>query len=65
LLYAPSGAGEDIGREFSLPTYDHTLLSAWKKALPIARPYWERVAADERISGKFRTIAKKNLKLLG
>jgi hypothetical protein len=64
MLYAPSSAGEDTGKEFSLPSYDHTLLSAWKKAIPIARRYWDRVEADGRISVKFRSFAKKNLKIL-
>ncbi|MCM2324028.1 MAG: type II toxin-antitoxin system HipA family toxin YjjJ [Oligoflexia bacterium] len=61
MLYAPTSGGEDAGRSFTLPTYDHTLLEAWKIALPLAVRYWERVKEDPRVSRGFREIAEGNL----
>ncbi|MEO5969072.1 MAG: type II toxin-antitoxin system HipA family toxin YjjJ [Bdellovibrionia bacterium] len=64
MLYAPSTGGEDTGKIFTLPTYDHTLLHSWKDALFMAIQYWERVCSDSRLSGDFRKIANKNIRLL-
>jgi len=63
--YAPSIGGEKIERNFTLPTFDHTLLSAWKEALPLAVHYWTRVREDTRISQEFKKIAERNLEVLG
>jgi hypothetical protein len=64
MLYAPTTGGEDAGRTFQLPTYDHTLLSAWKTALPMAKEYWETLAGDTRLSKEFRRIARENIGIL-
>ena len=64
MLYAPSSGGENTGKVFTLPTYDHTLLDAWNDALPMAREYWEKVQSDIRVSAEFRKIAKRNLVVL-
>jgi hypothetical protein len=63
MLYAPFN-GEDVGRIFTLPTYEHTLLDAWKSVVSMAVSYWERVHEDTRISEKFRKIAESNAKLV-
>jgi hypothetical protein len=64
MLYAPSSGGEDTGKTFTLPTYEYTLLNAWKTALPIAIQYWQRIREDSRLSVQFKDIAGKNLKVL-
>jgi hypothetical protein len=60
MLYAPSSGGEDTRKVFTLPFYDHTLLSVWKDAVSIATVYWERVVEDSRLSREFRKIAEHN-----
>jgi hypothetical protein len=64
MLYAPSIGGEDTGKIFTLPTYDHTLLDSWKSSLLMAIQYWEKVCEDSRLSSEFKNIAEKNVKLL-
>lgn len=64
MLYAPGSGGEDTGKIFILPTYDHTLLDAWKEARRMAMDYWDRVRRDTRISRGFREIAESNLKIV-
>ena len=64
MLYAPSSGGEDTRRSFTLPSYDHTLLEAWKDALSMATHYWERVRADSRLSAEFIQIAGRNLDVI-
>ena len=64
MLYAPTTTGEDAGRTFTLPSYDHTLLSVWKDALSIAISYWEKVRQDLRLSDEFKKIAAQNLRIL-
>lgn len=64
MLYAPTSGGEDAGRRFALPTYEHTLLGAWKEALSIAILYWARLRDDTRLSGDFRKIAEQNYRIL-
>jgi hypothetical protein len=61
MLYAPTSGGEDSGKEFQLPPIDHTLLAAWKVALPMAVEYWETVKMDPRLSVDFRKTAEKIL----
>lgn len=56
--FAPSTAG--YVRE-ALPElrFDTTVSKeAWQFALPLAQAFWQRVAADERISAGFRTLAE-------
>ncbi len=64
MLYAPSGGGEEIRREFSMPTFDHTLLSAWKEMTPWAIRYWERIQATPALSSAFRMRVAKNANLI-
>jgi len=57
----PEVAVKIQGKIHTLPSYDHTLLTAWKQALPIARQYWQTVREDTRISTEFRKIAEQHL----
>lgn len=63
MLYAPIN-GEEAGKKFRLSTYNHTLVEAWKWALPIAIKYWQRVTEDDRVSREFRNIAQENIAVL-
>lgn len=52
------------GRAFNIPIYNHTLLSTWQAVYSIAIQYWETVSEDSRVSGEFKEIAKKNVRML-
>ncbi|MGK5085546.1 type II toxin-antitoxin system HipA family toxin YjjJ [Bdellovibrionota bacterium FG-1] len=62
MFYVPNSEGKDSGIIFSLSTYEHTLLSGWARALPMAIQFWQQVREDARISKKFRKTAAQNLK---
>ena len=64
MLYAPSSGGEDTARIFTLPTYDHTLLDAWKDSVSLAIQFWKKVVEDLRVSQEFRNIAGQNILVL-
>lgn len=58
MLYAPV-AGEVVPREWHIQTSrpnEHTL-GVWPTAQALARRFWLRAAADERISPEFRELA--------
>ena len=58
MLYAP-GAQGDLGQRVFAPRPPLPAHAAvWGEAVPVAREFWARVAADERISQGFRTIAQ-------
>ncbi len=61
MLYAPVG-GEVVPRDFAerLPRPGVHTLAVWPKALDLAIRFWRACAADERISGGFRAMAKRN-----
>jgi hypothetical protein len=63
-LYAPNANGEDTHREFTMPTFDPSLMHAWRTMQPAALRFWERVLEDARISPEFKVIAAWNRKVL-
>ncbi|QSI31365.1 type II toxin-antitoxin system HipA family toxin YjjJ [Variovorax sp. RKNM96] len=65
-LYAPT-SGELPPRELSatglLPTVE--TLQEWSRARQLAGVFWQAVAADDRLSAAFRTLARQNARLVG
>ncbi|HEY8278831.1 MAG TPA: HipA domain-containing protein [Bdellovibrionota bacterium] len=64
MLYAPDAKGENPGKHFTLPTYDHTLMGVWQDTRALAVRYWEKVREDSRLSGDLTKIAEHHIKLL-
>jgi len=58
MLFAPEH-NRIVSREFVPPEPTADTLSAYARAAELAREYWQRVAADERISHEFRAIANE------
>ena len=65
MLYAPV-AGEIVPRDFAAqpPRPSVHTLSVWPQARALALRFWQRAAADERISSGFRTTAAHNAQSL-
>ena len=65
-LYAPT-SGElpprDLAATGLVPTVD--TLQEWSQARQLAAVFWQAVAADDRISAAFRTLARQNARLVG
>lgn len=61
MFYAPV-AGEVVPRDWrsQTPRPNANTLSVWPKALELALSFWQKAAADVRISEDFRAIAKTN-----
>jgi len=59
MLYAPV-EDQFTEREFTPPPPHAYAMGERRQAIPMAIEFWKRVAADERISENFRTIAKSN-----
>jgi DNA-binding transcriptional ArsR family regulator len=55
MLFAPQD-GQVIKRTFDPPNPTAETLSIWPRARDLARGYWQRVVADERISPQFRAL---------
>jgi hypothetical protein len=56
MLFAPEH-NRIVARTFSAPELTADTLSVYARAAELAKEYWQRVAADERISQEFRAIA--------
>ncbi|MBL7716767.1 MAG: type II toxin-antitoxin system HipA family toxin YjjJ [Bdellovibrionales bacterium] len=63
MLYAPVN-GQIVERRFEVPPPHPNSIEEWRKALPIAKTYWDAVAKDSRISQDFRDQAQANLEVL-
>jgi hypothetical protein len=48
---------EVVERQYEIPVPRAGHADQWRAALPVARAYWDRVAADGRVSAEFRKIA--------
>jgi hypothetical protein len=61
MFYAPV-AGEVVERDWAsqLPRPNANTLSVWPQARELALQFWEKAAADERISAGFRALAQFN-----
>ena len=61
MYYAPV-AGEVVARDWSsqLPRPNAHTLGVWPQARALAMQFWQRAAADERISDAFRAVARVN-----
>lgn len=55
MLFAPVN-DQLVPRTFEAPPPRAAWLSVWARARSIAREYWERLAADERLSPEFRRL---------
>ena len=65
MLYAPV-AGEVVPRDFAAqaPRPNAYTLGVWPQARALAIHFWQRAAADLRISPEFRTLAQTNCDLV-
>lgn len=63
-LYAPNAKGENEHRVFTFPTFDPSLVQAWRTMQPAALRFWESVLEDARVSAEFKAIAEANRKVL-
>jgi hypothetical protein len=59
MLYAPQG-NELVERAFQPPPPAPSEADLWPEVQAAAEVFWQRVSADPRISGAFRTIAAEN-----
>ncbi len=55
MLFAPQD-GQVIERTFDPPDTTAETLALWPRARELARGYWQRLVADERLSPQFRTL---------
>ncbi|MGC4079651.1 MAG: type II toxin-antitoxin system HipA family toxin YjjJ [Rubrivivax sp.] len=64
MLYAPARGVELPPREYrpELPLPQDA--AAWQAAAPVALAFWQRAAADERISAGFRSVCAENVRRL-
>jgi hypothetical protein len=65
MMYRPNTQGEVIERTFELAAIDALDLRHFAAALEMATAFWNRVIADQRISGDFRSIATTHLEAIG
>jgi len=49
---------EVVERQYEIPVPRAGHADQWRAALPVARAYWDRVAADARASAEFQEIAR-------
>jgi len=64
-LYAPTSGelpARDLASTGLAPTVD--TLQEWPHARQLAGVYWDTVAADDRLSAAFRTLARQNRRLI-
>lgn len=59
MLYIPVD-GQRVEREFRIASPKPDAIEEWRRALPIARTFWDRASNDTRISSDFREIATQN-----
>lgn len=60
MLYAPTGAGAIVDREFApRPPHPRTF-DEWETAAALAEEFWARVSMDRWISAGFQDLARKN-----
>jgi hypothetical protein len=63
MMYVPID-GQRVEREFRIVPPKPDAVEEWRRALPIARTFWDRAAADKRVSRDFRKIAAQNRAIL-
>ena len=64
MLWAPGTQGELLERRFAPAPPVPSLLDPWRDAAAMAEDFWERVAADSRLSPDFATLAREALELV-
>lgn len=60
MLFAPVN-DQLVPRTFEAPSPRAAWLSVWSRARSMAQAYWERLAADERLSPEFRQLCEECL----
>jgi hypothetical protein len=68
MAYAPMRGGEVPVRHFDpshFPTPPAGREEGWRRAMHAALSFWDRAAADERITGAFRQVCGDNARALG
>ena len=65
MLYAPERGVELPERVFQPPLPTPAERPAWQAALPAARVFWRRAAADARLTDGFRALCERNAGHLG
>ncbi len=65
MLFAPGAQGEVVPREFVAPPVLPALREAHAAVRPWALEFWQRVAADDRISAEFRAIGADAQRRIG
>lgn len=58
MLWAPGPQGELMDRNFAPPPPLPAAAGAWREMLPLARDFWSRVIADQRVSREFAATAR-------
>jgi hypothetical protein len=59
MLWAPGPQGELMDRTFAPQPPVPAAAEAWREMLSLAREFWNRVIADQRVSREFAAIARK------
>ncbi len=59
MQWAPGAGGELVPRELTVRPPLPTQAASWRIAAGLAREFWERVVADERVSPEFAVIARE------
>jgi hypothetical protein len=65
MLFAPGPQGEIVPRSFVAPPAPPALQEVHARVRPWACEFWQRIAADERVSADFRAIAADALRQIG
>ncbi len=58
MLWAPGSQGEMVARDFAPAPPIPALTGAWREAAVWAEDFWQRVAADSRLSPEFSSIVR-------
>lgn len=64
MLYAPTGDGQVLAREFVLPNATANTLDVWEDARDAARQFWAHGSQDARLSDNARLLCAGNAQLL-
>ncbi|MEY3895391.1 MAG: type toxin-antitoxin system HipA family toxin YjjJ [Verrucomicrobiota bacterium] len=59
MLWAPGGQGELIGRQFAPVLPLPAMTEPWREAAGWAENFWDRMAADPRLSPEFGLMARE------
>ncbi|MFK5108420.1 transcriptional regulator, partial [Klebsiella pneumoniae] len=60
MLFAPQN-DQIVARQFEPPSPRAAWLPVWSRARALAETYWNRLIAEERLSGEFRQLCSSSL----